>query len=148
MFLFWRGRSDGQRGSDRYDFSTRATSCRTLNVHLLPEAVFVCCHRLQMRRGVPRIGLRYVCTDSAFFYTRTWSQKRGWRANPFLGGVGPCSVCSTIFASEPVLKILLQLGERLPYVVHVGNIDIRSAQMVVAITDGRPRGFPNHERNE
>ena len=39
-----------------------------------------------------------------------------------------------------MLEILLHPGERTSYVVHVEDVDVWSAQMVVLIADGWPRG--------
>ena len=94
------------------------------------------------------MSLRYVCANPAPFSvvtahrnTMIWSQKRGRRADTFPSDISLRSVRFGLFTSEPVLKTFLHLGEWLSYAVHVDDVDILLAQMVVAIRDGRPRDF-------
>ena len=94
-----------------------------------------------LRGSIPRTDSPYICVGSTPFYvvtarrdTRPRSRRRVWRVNSLSSGVAPCSTRFVFSASQSVLEILLQSGER---VSHVG---VESAQIVVAMVDGWPRG--------
>ena len=60
------------------------------------------------------------------------------RTNPFPTSASPWIYRFAFFPFDTALDALLQAGERISEVVHVG---VESAQIVVTITDGQPRGF-------